>query len=287
MSVARRARHRRARSRPRQCRSAARPSSGAGDRGARGAHALRDAELQRKCPDGRHSALFGRRREHHRLALWDVTDPAHPYELGGLASVGRTGRGVHEFAVSQRGDRTYAYLAVPQLGDIRRPRRCAHPRRHRSPPARRNRRLGRPTRRWRAGGHWRAMRASMSRRRSTGVRHQRHDQREDGRVAYVSYWDQGVFLLDVADPSAPLLLGHFSEPASAEGNTPRFARPARQARAGGRRDVRPAVGPAAAGRRPGPHAPRAGGRLRDAQFRRGYAWRAVRVYAAQPAGRRS
>jgi len=46
------------------------------------------------------------------LALWDVTDPANPSELGFLPTV-RGSRGVHEFTVRQRGDRWYAYLAVP------------------------------------------------------------------------------------------------------------------------------------------------------------------------------
>ena len=46
------------------------------------------------------------------LALWDVTDPANPSELGFLPTT-RGSRGVHEFTVRQRGDRWYAYLAVP------------------------------------------------------------------------------------------------------------------------------------------------------------------------------
>src|SRR5215207_2020951 len=58
------------------------------------------------------------------LALWDVTDPMSPFELS-FVSIGRTGRGVHEFVLSQREDRAYAYLAVPNSetsdgrGDLR------------------------------------------------------------------------------------------------------------------------------------------------------------------------
>src|SRR6266849_5661262 len=57
------------------------------------------------------------------LAMWDITDPANPTELGFLAT-GRA-RGVHEFTVRQRGDRWYAYLAVSNsqttegAGDLR------------------------------------------------------------------------------------------------------------------------------------------------------------------------
>src|SRR5947209_889765 len=45
------------------------------------------------------------------LAIWDVTDPSNPSELGFLPT-GRGPRGVHEFTVRQRGDRWFAYLAV-------------------------------------------------------------------------------------------------------------------------------------------------------------------------------
>ena len=77
------------------------------------------------------------------LAIWDVTDPANPAELGFLPT-GRGSRGVHEFTVRQRGDRWLAYLAVSNSEVVRRPRRPAHRRRDRSAPAARARRLGRP-----------------------------------------------------------------------------------------------------------------------------------------------
>jgi hypothetical protein len=41
----------------------------------------------------------------------------------------------------------------------------------------------------------------------------------DGRTAYLSYWDLGVLILDVAEPSAPRWLGWFVEPLADEGNT--------------------------------------------------------------------
>jgi hypothetical protein len=41
----------------------------------------------------------------------------------------------------------------------------------------------------------------------------------DGRTAYLSYWDLGVIILDVSDPTTPRYLGRFAEPPDAEGNT--------------------------------------------------------------------
>src|SRR5207245_7439020 len=40
------------------------------------------------------------------LAIWDISDPSNPAELGFL-STGRGSRGVHEFAVRQRADHWY------------------------------------------------------------------------------------------------------------------------------------------------------------------------------------
>src|SRR5437763_9337042 len=45
------------------------------------------------------------------LAIWGVTDPSDPSELGFLPH-GRGPRGVHEFTVRPRGDRWCAYLAA-------------------------------------------------------------------------------------------------------------------------------------------------------------------------------
>jgi hypothetical protein len=61
------------------------------------------------CGGGRHDpdAIHG-------LMLWDVTDAAHPQELGFYDS-GCCTRGVHEFEVENRSDlgRTFAYATVP------------------------------------------------------------------------------------------------------------------------------------------------------------------------------
>jgi hypothetical protein len=42
---------------------------------------------------------------------------------------------------------------------------------------------------------------------------------QDGRTAYLSYWDLGVLILDVSEPTAPRLLSRFAEPQTDEGNT--------------------------------------------------------------------
>ena len=48
------------------------------------------------------------------LMLWDVTDPAHPVEVG-IYDSGCCTRGVHEFEIGHRADlgRTFAYVSVP------------------------------------------------------------------------------------------------------------------------------------------------------------------------------
>ncbi|HET6319918.1 MAG TPA: hypothetical protein VFG86_25955 [Chloroflexota bacterium] len=151
------------------------------------------------------------------LAIWDVTDPANPAELS-FFSTGRNGRGVHEFTVRQRGDRWYAFLAVSNSeatggpGDLR----IVDVTNPRNPVA---------------VADWGA-------RRDAGLPIGSGEQcaptcrgstpqsflhsvalSPNGRIAYLSYWDLGVIVLDVSEPSTPTWLGHFSEPTAAEGNT--------------------------------------------------------------------
>jgi hypothetical protein len=61
------------------------------------------------CLNGGHDLTIQR-----GLQLWDVTDPAHPLDLGFWDS-GCCARGVHEFEVAHRADlgRTFAYVTVP------------------------------------------------------------------------------------------------------------------------------------------------------------------------------
>ncbi|HEY3061536.1 MAG TPA: hypothetical protein VGL99_21415 [Chloroflexota bacterium] len=151
------------------------------------------------------------------LALWDVTNPANPRELS-FFGVGSQPRGVHEFAVGQHGDRLLAYLAVPDselLGghgdlriidvtDPRTPVEVASWGAHAATglPIGRSEQCAPECR----GASQRALLHSVA-------------LSPDQRTAYLSYWDLGIFVLDVADPSAPRLLGRFVEPPEAEGNT--------------------------------------------------------------------
>jgi len=150
------------------------------------------------------------------LAIWDVTDPTNPSELGFLPT-GRA-RGVHEFTVRQRGDRWFAYLAVSnseitdgtgdlRIVDVTDPHQ---PNQLLDWGARRD--AGLPV------GNGRdcapACRGSVPQAFLHSV-----TLSPDGRTAYLSYWDLGVILLDVSEPNAPRWLGRFAEPQAAEGNT--------------------------------------------------------------------
>jgi hypothetical protein len=151
------------------------------------------------------------------LAIWDVTDPSNPAELSFLAT-GRGSRGVHEFTLGRRGDQWYAYLAVPNSepadgrGDLRivdatDPRQ---PVELRDWGARRD--AGLPVG---SGGAC----APVCRGQIPQVFLHSVALSPNGRTAYLSYWDLGVIILDVTEPSAPRWLGRFEEPRVAEGNT--------------------------------------------------------------------
>jgi hypothetical protein len=151
------------------------------------------------------------------LAIWDVTNPAQPAELGFLPT-GRGSRGVHEFVVRQRGERWFAYLAAPnseptdgrgdlRIVDVTDPRQ---PRELVDWGARRD--AGLPV------GVGSAC-APACRGAVPQVFLHSVALSADGRTAYLSYWDLGVIELDVSEPAAPRWLGRFAEPATAEGNT--------------------------------------------------------------------
>jgi len=151
------------------------------------------------------------------LAVWDVSDPTNPTELS-FVLTGRGPRGVHEFTVRQRGDRWLAYLAVSnaEVTDGRGDLRIVDVTDPRQPfeiadwGARRDAGLhvgtGAQCSPDCRGGVPQAFLHSVT-------------LSPDGLIAYLSYWDLGVIVLDVAEPSAPRLLGRFAEPATAEGNT--------------------------------------------------------------------
>jgi hypothetical protein len=151
------------------------------------------------------------------LAIWDVTDPANPAELG-FVSTGRGPRGVHEFTVRQYGDRWLAYLAASnsevsggegdlRIVDVTDPRQA--------------REIGQ----WGAK-HDAGLAVGTGAQCAPACRGSVPQAflhsialSPDGRTAYLSYWDLGMILLDVSEPNAPRWLGRFAEPLAAEGNT--------------------------------------------------------------------
>jgi hypothetical protein len=151
------------------------------------------------------------------LAIWDVSNPSTPAELGFLPT-GRGPRGVHEFTVSQRGDRWFAYLAVPnsEPTDGRGDLRIVDVTDPRQPleivdwGARRD--AGLPV------GVGDAC-APACRGAVPQVFLHSVALSSDARTAYLSYWDLGVIELDVSEPATPRWFGRYSEPSAAEGNT--------------------------------------------------------------------
>ncbi len=145
------------------------------------------------------------------LSLWDVTDPRQPTELS-FFDTGRAAAGVHELSLVQQDDRTLALLAVPfsestdpaELGDLR----IVDVTDPRAPVQLSswglNRQLGIGPR-------------SGLGRDSQNYAHSVRPS-ADGRLAYVSYWDAGVVILDISDPVAPRALGRTSFEAGDEGN---------------------------------------------------------------------
>lgn len=142
--------------------------------------------------------------------LWDVTDPRNPRPLAFFATgVG----GVHELDLIQRVDgRVLALLTVPfsegshpeHLGDLR----IVDVTNPREP---------------RALADW-GVRAGMELGDAPGLGSDAqlyaHGVRasDDGLRAYVSYWDAGVVILDLADPAAPRAVGRTRFPPGVEGN---------------------------------------------------------------------
>jgi hypothetical protein len=151
------------------------------------------------------------------LAIWDVTDPSNPGELSFFASGGRT-LGVHEFTVRQRGDRWLAYLAVPnsELSDGTGDLRIVDVTDPRNPVQLQewgaHKDAGLPVGIGEACAPWCRGASPDAYLHSVAIS-------PDGRLAYLSYWDLGVLVLDVSEPDAPRYVGRFAEPLSDEGNT--------------------------------------------------------------------
>ncbi|MBA2265911.1 MAG: hypothetical protein H0W17_05895, partial [Chloroflexi bacterium] len=158
------------------------------------------------------------------LALYDVTDPAHPSELAFLPTVG----GVHELDLASRADgRTIALLAIPfaefnfdpeaeqpdprgefQVADVSDPENPAivmewrlydqgltiHEESH---PI---------TSPYQGNGLFPVMFSHSVRAADAGT------------TAYVSYWDAGVVKVDISDLDAPQTIGHTVFNAQADGD---------------------------------------------------------------------
>lgn len=159
------------------------------------------------------------------LALWDVTDPANPAELGFFENLG-----VHELSLTVRADGIFALLAVPfseavttlffgqpvgdfQLVDVTDPT---------SPVL---------TDDWGAtkdggfpsGGPFLPAPFDcddpICRGADPLVFAHGATPSSDGRTAYVAYWDLGAVVLDISDPSDISYVGRTVYPAASDGDT--------------------------------------------------------------------
>lgn len=157
---------------------------------------------------------FGRR-GFRGLALFNVTDPTRPRQLG-VFGTGPVSRGVHELSVTVRADgRVLALLAVPHSWHERAGARpdvrivdIADPRNPRQ-----------------VGG-WDFRRDGPEPDRSV-LRNVRGDGEllahsvwpfDGGQKAFVSHWDAGAVFLDLADPGDPRYLGRTRYGSGAAGN---------------------------------------------------------------------
>jgi hypothetical protein len=157
------------------------------------------------------------------LVAWDVTDPAHPTEIGRL-NTGCCTRGIHELEVQHRADlgRTFVYATVPasEYAD------SASPTGFRDQQDRGDFRLidvTNPTlpvevSDWGvihdAGGPLGAAQGCDP----DAVFGHGADPSADGKLAFVSYWDSGFVALDLTDPAHPVYRGDTEYPPNADGD---------------------------------------------------------------------
>jgi hypothetical protein len=156
------------------------------------------------------------------LQLWDVTDPAHPVELGFL-DTGCCTRGVHEFEVQHRADlgRTFAYASVPTS----RYPDAETPSGYRDADGDGDFRLfdiTDPTKPFQVsdwgiqdvGGPFSSGQGcDPDANYGHGV-----EPSADGKLAFVSYWDSGFIRLDLTNPANPVFTGRTIYPANADGD---------------------------------------------------------------------
>jgi len=158
------------------------------------------------------------------LQLFDVTDPTRPFEIGRL-DTGCCARGLHETDVAHRSDlkRTFVYASVPASGYPD----AAPTSGVRDEKGRGDFRLidiTDPTRPVEVSD-WGVIADPVP---GLPVGGQGCDPdgnyghsatpSEDGKLAFVAYWDSGFIALDVSDPSKPVYKGRTTYPADADGD---------------------------------------------------------------------
>lgn len=157
------------------------------------------------------------------LMLFDVTDAAHPVELGFLDS-GCCTRGVHEFEVQHRSDlgRTFAYATVP-ASEYPEP---TSPSGFRDQAGRGDFRLidiTDPTDPFEVSDWGVVHDAGGPLNPGQGcdpdpIFGHGAEPSADGTEVFVAYWDSGFVALDLTDPTTPVLEGHTAYEPDEEGN---------------------------------------------------------------------
>jgi hypothetical protein len=156
------------------------------------------------------------------LMLWDVTNPAAPVQIGYLHTACCT-RGIHEFEVEHRADlgRTFAYASVPTS----RYPEAGSPSGYRDVNGDGDFRLidvTNPAQPFQvsdwgiqdAGGPFSdGQGCDADPNYGHGV-----EPSEDGKLAFVSYWDSGFIALDLSNPADPVFRGRTLYPANADGD---------------------------------------------------------------------
>ena len=178
------------------------------------------------------------------IELWDVTDPPNAELLGsfGPREVPRApsprppfewGSGVHNLYLYQKGDRAFVLIVTtaaelrqikfdpPATGDLKivEVTNPSEPVQIASWGVKQD--LGEPVGNITSDGTVRGDDCRPVCRGEAGARIILHDvwANPEGTVAYLSYWDAGLILLDIADPSQPHFLGRGTYDLDDEGNT--------------------------------------------------------------------
>ncbi|MEX2554624.1 MAG: hypothetical protein WEB06_03225 [Actinomycetota bacterium] len=149
------------------------------------------------------------------LQIFDVTDPAHPSEIGFLSTPAVFG--VHEFWVTPRSDgRVIGILAVPfsMLRDDQNPKRGDVRIVDLSDPA-----YPVELSDWSSNREGLTSNAPFEGMGCTVLTYgHAATTNAAGTIAYVAHWDLGTVILDITDPAAPRYLGKTPYPANAEGD---------------------------------------------------------------------